>query len=273
MSVAHVDVVGLDVAVQVARAVHHLEPVEERGQQRDDARLGDVLVLLAVGLERLAALVLEDHVGGLVGLEEARHAHDVRVAEGGEGARLDEEAVEAVLVELLVGVVARLHAVVERAVGELLGKVFLDDHLGGEVHVGGGIGDAEAALAEDAVDAVLEKAEARGQREARRGGLGLEDAARVVGRPAGGGPGGDRRGIEDRVFLPLGMQVEHGRRRALPVRRIELVAGDRPRLRNVVHSPSPKRPDPLARTPITYHEWSARGPVKSPQRQTLNVNT
>ena len=101
--VAHVDVVGLDVAVQVARA--RARPRGRRGAARAATRCvasGMCLALLAPRLERLAALVLEHHVRGLVRLEEARHAHDVRMAEGGERARFDEEAVQAALVELLV---------------------------------------------------------------------------------------------------------------------------------------------------------------------------
>jgi hypothetical protein len=47
-----------------------------------------------------------------VRLEEARHAHDVRVAEGGQRAGLDEERVQAALVEVLVLVVARRDRVV-----------------------------------------------------------------------------------------------------------------------------------------------------------------
>ena len=182
--VAHVDVVGLDVAVQVARAVHHREAVEERREERDDLVLGDVRALLAPGLERLAALVLEHHVRGLVRLEEARHAHDVRVPEGGERARLDEEAVEAALVEVLVVVGARRDRVVDGAVGEVLGQVLLDDHLGVEVHVGGGVGDAEAALAQDRVDAVLEQAEA--DREASCWGRRASAAGRARGSLAAG---------------------------------------------------------------------------------------
>ena len=180
--VAHVDVVGLDVAVQVARAVDDLQAIEQRRQQRHDCRLGNVLVVLAERLERLAALVLEHHVRGLVRLEESRHAHDVAVAERRERARFHEEAVQPALVELLVEVVARGDGVVLRAVGELLRQVFLDDDLRGEVHVGGRVSDAEAALAEHGVDAVFEEPVARGQHEGRGRGFRIEDAARIVRR-------------------------------------------------------------------------------------------
>ena len=87
-------------------------------------RLGDALALPAERLERLAALVLEHHVRGLVRLEEARHAHDVRMAEGGERARFQEEAVQPALV-VLVGARARQHRGVERAVGKSSGRYSL----------------------------------------------------------------------------------------------------------------------------------------------------
>ncbi len=203
--VAHVDVVRLDVAVQVARLVHHGESVEQRRQQRHDGRLGYVLALLAPGLERLAALVLQHHVRGLVRLEEPRHAHDVRMAEGGERARFHEEAVQPVLVEVLVLVGARRDRVVGGAVGEVLRQVFLDDHLGIEVHVGRGIGDAESPLPQHPVDAVLEQPEPVRKDGIGGRGLGRDRPARLVGRHFRGArhPGGPRCGGACRQGRPI----------------------------------------------------------------------
>ncbi len=56
------------------------------------------------------------------------------------------KSVQPALVELLVEVIARGDGVVLRAIGELLGQVLLDHHLGREIHVGGGIRYAESAL-------------------------------------------------------------------------------------------------------------------------------
>ncbi len=153
--------------MQVARAVHGREPVEQRGHQGDDRLLGELLVAPAPRLERLAALVLEHHVRRAIRLEEAHHADDVGVAEGGEGARLHEEAVQPREVEVLVLVGARRDGVVGRAVGELLGQVLLDHHLRVEVGVGGRVDDPEAALAEHRVEAVFHQAIAVRQRHAR----------------------------------------------------------------------------------------------------------
>jgi hypothetical protein len=76
-----------------------------------------------------------------------------------------------VLVEILVLVGARRDGVVGGAVGEVLRQVFLDDHLGVEVHVGRGIGDAEPPLPEHPVDAVFEQPETDGKGGIGRGGL------------------------------------------------------------------------------------------------------
>jgi hypothetical protein len=87
------------------------------------------------------------------------------------------------------------------AVGELLRQVFLHHHLGVQVHVGGGIGDAEAALAEHGVDAVFEQAEADRQDQVGRRRLGVQGAPRVVGCASG-----HRLGRRD-----LDGEIEHGR--------------------------------------------------------------
>jgi hypothetical protein len=103
--VAHLDVVGLDVAVQVAGGVHGRQPVQQRlqapGQQALAAPVVAVLLRPPL-LERSAAFVLQHHVGGAVGLEETCHAHDVRVAEGGQRARFGQKTFQPLLVAVAV---------------------------------------------------------------------------------------------------------------------------------------------------------------------------
>jgi len=83
--------------------------------------------------------------------------------EAGQGARLFEEALQA-LGEVL-GVMVRpgTHAAVVAAAGELRGQVFLDRDVSVEMNVGGQVGDAEAALAEHRLDPVFVQTVAFGQ--------------------------------------------------------------------------------------------------------------
>ena len=158
------DVVGLDVAVQEAGRVDFLDAVEEWGHDAEDLRFLGLRMGVEPRLERLAALVVHHHVAGLVCLEVAHDAHDVGMAEAGEGARFLEEAVEPGLVVVgaagarerdVPGADARDHAAGE----ELLdGDVLLEQRVARE------IGDAEPAHAEDGVEAVLHQHRADGER-------------------------------------------------------------------------------------------------------------
>ena len=112
-------------------------------------------VELQHGLQRVALLVVHDHVGGGVGLEIAQHAHDVRMAELAQRARLEQEALEAPPVARLVLRRLRDHFAVGRAHGELARQVFLDRDVLVEVGVARAVGDAEAARAQHLLDAVF----------------------------------------------------------------------------------------------------------------------
>ena len=152
---AHRDVVGLDVAVHEAGTVHGLEPVQQRRQQIQQIALADATAVRPPLAQGLAALVLEHHVGGVVGLEEAGHAHDVGVAEGSQRARLHQEVLEATQVEVETACAAGADALVLEAIGDLRRQVFLDRHPRMQVNVRCQVGDAEAALSENPLDAIF----------------------------------------------------------------------------------------------------------------------
>ena len=135
--------------------VHHLQRVEEG---RDD---GIELVLRGgaaeasePGLQALTPLEAHHHVGGRVRLEDARDAHDARMLEAGQRARLLEEVRAAPFERLLVALGLRPHAHARVAVAELVGVVFLEGHRGAQGDVLGLVGDAEPARAHHAHDAV-----------------------------------------------------------------------------------------------------------------------
>ena len=87
-------------------------------------------------------------------MEHGQHPHDVRVLEAGQGLGLGHEAIEPPFEKLAVGVGGRLHRKILLADGQLHGQVFLDGDLLVEVEVVGEIGDTEATLAQDLLDAV-----------------------------------------------------------------------------------------------------------------------
>ena len=89
---AYEDVGRLDVAMQVAGAVHHLETVEQRQDQRQHRCLRRRPARHDPVVEWLAGDEFHHHVGSLVGFEKAHHTHDVGVAERGQGARFVEKA-------------------------------------------------------------------------------------------------------------------------------------------------------------------------------------
>ena len=105
-------------------------------------------------LEALPLLEAHHHVGGGVGLEHARDTHDARMLEARQRARLLQEVGAAPLEGLLVAVGLRTHAHGAVAVTEIEGVIFLDGDHGAEVDVLGLVGDAEAARANHAGNAV-----------------------------------------------------------------------------------------------------------------------
>ena len=80
---------------------------------------------------------------------------------------LAEKVLQPVLVEIQILFGPRRYRFRRRAVGELLGEVFLDRHLGVQVDVRRHIGNAEATLAKHAVDPVFKQPVAVRQRNRR----------------------------------------------------------------------------------------------------------
>ena len=152
---AHLNIVGLDVSVQEASLVHCSQAIQQRQQQFHQRLLGHRLVLRPPGFERFAVFNFQHHVGRAVSLEETRHAHDGAVPEGRQCARFHQKALQPLLVALQVFAGHRRDHAVTGAKDNVLRQVFLDRHVGVQVHVSGQVGDAEAAFAKHAVDAVL----------------------------------------------------------------------------------------------------------------------
>ena len=138
-----------------AGTVHGLQAVQQRRQQVQQIALADAAAVRPPLAQGLAALVLEHHVGRVVGLEEAGHAHDVGVAEGGQRAGLHQEVLESPQIEVETAGTAGADALVLETIGDLRRQVLLDGHPRMQVDVRGQVGDAEATLPEDPLDAVL----------------------------------------------------------------------------------------------------------------------
>ncbi len=149
--------------MQEAGLVHDRQPVEQRLDQRRDLRLRERAVRLHPVGKRRALDEFHHHVGGAVRLEEAHHAHDVRMAERRHGARLVEKAPLAPVERVGGGRRARRDRIVGAARGDVVGQVFLDRDLEVEVRVGREVGQPEAAHAEHALDAVFLQRVARGK--------------------------------------------------------------------------------------------------------------
>lgn len=144
-------------------ACPHGQAVEQWLDQTEQSAFGCILAAWPPLLQRLATFVLEHQVGGAVGLEKTRHAHDVRMPECGQGARFHQKAVQTVLVHRTVFGPARRHRLVAAALRQFARQVLLDRDPGVQVYFGGEVGDAEAALSQHRVDAVFEQMKAGGQ--------------------------------------------------------------------------------------------------------------
>ena len=159
---AHLDVVGLDVAVQEARLVHGRQAVQQGEQQFHQRLLAQLPAMRPPELQRAAVLDLQHHVGRAEGLEEAGDADDGAVAKGSQRARLHEEAVQPLPVARQVLAGRRGDAAVGGAKDDVLREILLDRDGRVQVHVGREVGDAEAAFAQHAVDPVLVQPAAHG---------------------------------------------------------------------------------------------------------------
>jgi len=142
------DVVGLDVPVQKACLMHFLEPVQQGPDRGHQGGLRERLACLCERLQRLATLVVHYHVAGAVRLEVAVHAHDMRMAEASQRARLLAEAVQAPAIALSLLLRDRHDATVSSARRATARQVLLDRDVLFQVCVARQIGSAERACAQ-----------------------------------------------------------------------------------------------------------------------------
>ena len=150
------DIVRRDIAMQETGFMQGLERIEKGIKDAVHLILCRPAAEFAhPGLEAAAFLELHDHVGGAVRLEDRLHAHDGALPELGERAGLLDEAqpqtIEQALITAAPG--ANAHRAVAHA--ELGRIIFLERNRGVEADIVRGIGDAEPASADDALDPVL----------------------------------------------------------------------------------------------------------------------
>ncbi len=159
----HQDVRGLDVAMQDIGAMHGVEPVEQRRQQRAQRRFDERPAGEALR-QRRAVLVFHHVIGGGIGLEDAQHAHDAGMVEPRDDARLVDELGAA-------GAEAGLELAADRAHrgagadpgNDVAGEIFLDrDRAAAELLLGA-VGDAEAAAPQHVAEHVAVEFDALGQ--------------------------------------------------------------------------------------------------------------
>ncbi len=136
--------------------MYRLQPVE----QRFDHRARHFLVVDAVVAAQMigkafAALVFHHHVGGAVGFEEAQHRHQVGVAKARQGARLVDEAIQAPAEILLRAARTGADLAAVAAQGNFGRQIFLDRDLLMQRRIECQIGNAKAAMAQHAHDAVI----------------------------------------------------------------------------------------------------------------------
>jgi hypothetical protein len=137
-------------------AVHQLERVEQRRQQRTQPGLAGRRVALAQPVDqRLALVQRHHHVGRAVVLPEAIHLDQRRVVERRQQLRLVDEAAQAELERGVVPRRARRHRLAGAAPRQRRRKVFLERDGAPEQRVARAVDDAEAALADQLLDLKL----------------------------------------------------------------------------------------------------------------------
>lgn len=144
------------------------ETIEQRMQQLQDLALGQGAAAFQQAVEAFTLLVLHDHIGAAIGLEDVVYSYDIRVFEARQGARFEDEAFEPGLVFLQQFIAEREYRAVLLPMGELAGQIFLDCDRAMQIVVGGKVSDAESTLAEHALDGVPMQLRAVGQSVAMR---------------------------------------------------------------------------------------------------------
>ena len=151
------DVGRRDLAVNVTRAVQHLERTEQAVEQRSQRGfVGRLVERLAQGEQRRAGVVRHRTVGGAVGFPAAQHMHERRVIAAREHLRFVDERMQPALEGLRMGRCAQREAHrVAVARGECDRQVFLDRDAAIELQVAREIDDAEAARADHPLELEL----------------------------------------------------------------------------------------------------------------------
>jgi hypothetical protein len=142
-----VEVLGFEVAVQEALGMNSPQTVEDREDQLFGLILGQAPApLIQVLGQREPLIVVHHQIGRAVGLEEVPHPHDVGVIELGQGARLQQELLQAEAEQL--AIVLGMDGdggPVAGSPGQVPGQKLLDGHPGLEVEIPAQVGDTKAA--------------------------------------------------------------------------------------------------------------------------------
>ena len=165
------EIIGADIAVNQTGIMHFAENIEHRREPFDSLLGGKIAVFLEIFEECFAVDILHDDIGGAVHFKVIACVDDMRLAvELCECARLGEKALHAFLEGCFHGAVGQ---------GDLIGIVFgTADGIGSrkelfdcdpdiELLIFSGVGDAEAACAEDIADEVAVTEDGTGLEELR----------------------------------------------------------------------------------------------------------
>ena len=151
------DVGRLDVAVEDADAMRAVEPLRDRPENVPQAALVEPPALFQHPRQRDAVLEIHDHVGGPVDLEETADADDVGMTRRGRQVPQKlgflDELLEAKRVDFLRVGIDRHHRVFGIAVADGAREIFLDGDELVEIDPARLVDDAEAADAEDLLEA------------------------------------------------------------------------------------------------------------------------
>ena len=169
-------VVRADVPVDDPHLVHRLHGPEHRAQPREQVRSGDRAVLGSQFLQGLPLQKLHDDIGGVVLRKMVLHPDDLRdLVQLRHGLGLPEELLPAFLIGGLVsrGVAGHIQGDRDLPAHQEGGEVLFDGHPLVQHRVPAQIGDAEAALSQDASHPVAPVQKAAGRNMMAGGLVGL----------------------------------------------------------------------------------------------------
>jgi hypothetical protein len=158
------DVRRLDVAMKEALRMHRAEAAQQSIGQAAHVVGWQAAAEVAQELGHvLAVLELHDGIGRAIGFEVTQHRHDMGMTEARQRARLVEEALAAPGEILDQARAARHHRAVAVADRALDRQVFLDGDDLGELRVERAVGDAETAMPDHRIEAVVAEPRAGGK--------------------------------------------------------------------------------------------------------------